>query len=306
MRVLVTGITGFAGSHLAEYLLAEHPDVAVYGTVRWRSRMENLEDLRRAGKIDLIEGRFSDKSGLRDESKKGRVTLLYCELTDPGAVDHLIGAVQPDRIFHLAAQSFVQSSFDEPVSTFNINVGSQLNLLEALRRHDTRTRMHIAGSSEEYGLVHEDEVPMKETNPLRPLSPYAVSKVAQDKLAYQYVRSYGLHLVVTRGFNHTGPRRGAIFVTSTLAKQIAEIEAGLKPPTLSMGNTESQRDIMDVRDTVRGYQAMMQSAQPGVPYNVCSGIPTAIRSLVDLFTSKARVKITIEQEIGRASCRERV
>lgn len=299
MRVLVTGITGFAGSHLAEYLLAEHPDVAVYGTVRWRSRTENLEDLRRAGKIDQIEGRFSDKSGLREAAKKGRVTLLYCDLTDPGAVDHLIGAVKPDRIFHLAAQSFVQSSFDEPWSTFQINVGSQLNLLEALRRHDTRTRMHIAGSSEEYGLVHEDEVPMKETNPLRPLSPYAVSKVAQDKLAYQYVRSYGLHLVVTRGFNHTGPRRGAIFVTSTLAKQIAEIEAGLHEPVIYHGDLTSKRDWTDVRDMVRAYWLALEKAEPGEVYNVGSGRTWSIREMLDVLLSHSTVKITLREDPAR-------
>src|SRR5258708_11965651 len=167
-----------AGSHLAEYLFAEHPDVAVYGTFRWRSRMETLEPLRRAQKVDIIEGRYSDGQGLRDDKKKGRVTLLYCELTDAGAVEHLISAVQPERIFHLAAQSFVQAGFDEPGATLQINIQSQVNILEALRRHATQTRMHVAGSSEGYGLVHPDEGPMKETNPLRPPSPYAVRKGA--------------------------------------------------------------------------------------------------------------------------------
>ena len=133
-----------AGSHLAEYLLAEHPEVAVYGTYRWRSRMENLEGLRRAQTIDIIEGRYSDGQALRDDKKKGRVTLLHCELTDAGAVEHLITSAQPDRIFHLAAQSFVQSSFDEPAATLYINIQSQVNLLEAIRRHGTQTRMHIA------------------------------------------------------------------------------------------------------------------------------------------------------------------
>src|SRR5256884_1833713 len=226
MRVLITGITGFAGSHLAEHILAEHPDVAVFGTYRWRSRMENLDTLMAMGVLDVIEGRYSSGAGQADQAHKGRVTLLHCELTDAGAVEKLIGAVRPDRIFHLAAQSFVASSFDEPAATMRINIESQLNVLEAIRRHDTKIRMHVAGSSEEYGLVYPDEVPMKETNPLRPLSPYAVSKVAQDKLAYQYFKSYGLHVVVTRGFNHTGPRRGLIFLARTFARQIPLIEAG--------------------------------------------------------------------------------
>src|SRR5438093_1404055 len=176
MRVLITGITGFAGSHLAEYILANHPDVSIYGTYRWRSRMENLEDVFAQRKLDLIEGRYPTGATVRDDSHTGRVTLLHCELTDAGAVEKLVASVQPQRIFHLAAQSFVQSSFDEPAATLRINIESQLNLLEAIRRHDEQIRMHVAGSSEEYGLVQPDEVPMKETNPLRPLSPYAVSK----------------------------------------------------------------------------------------------------------------------------------
>src|SRR3990170_2203317 len=227
MRVLITGITGFAGSHLAEHILAEHPGVAVYGTYRWRSRMENLEELARRKLLDVVEGRYSTGAELRDvAAHKGRVQLLHCDLTDAGSVEKLVAAVPPHRAFHLAAQSFVQSSFDEPAATIRNNVESQLNLLEAVRRHDNETRVHVAGSSEEYGLVLPDEVPMKETNPLRPLSPYAVSKVAQDKLAWQYFKSYGMHVVVTRGFNHTGPRRGTIFVTSSFARQIAEMEAG--------------------------------------------------------------------------------
>ena len=299
MRVLITGITGMAGSHLAEYLLAEHPDVAVYGTFRWRSRLENLEALRRAGKLDIVEGRYSDALGLRDEAKRNRVTLLYCELTDAGSVEHLIASVLPDRIFHLAAQSFVQESFDEPSSTFHINVQSQINLLEAIRRHDSQIRMHVAGSSEEYGLVHPDEVPMKETNPLRPLSPYAVSKVAQDKLAYQYFKSYGLHLVVTRGFNHTGPRRGAVFHESTFAKQIAEIEAGIHPPVIYHGDLTSKRDLSDVRDIVRAYWLALDKAEPGESYNVGSGRTHSAREVLDVLLGCSNVKIRTEEDPAR-------
>src|SRR5213082_1079689 len=139
MRVLITGITGFAGSHLAEHILAEHPDVAIFGTYRWRSRMENLDTLMAMGVLDVIEGRYSSGAGQADQAHKGRVTLLHCELTDAGAVEKLIAATRPDRIFHLAAQSFVQSSFDEPAATMRINIEAQLNILEAIRRHDTRS-----------------------------------------------------------------------------------------------------------------------------------------------------------------------
>jgi GDP-4-dehydro-6-deoxy-D-mannose reductase len=300
VRVLITGITGFAGSHLAEYLLAEHPDVAVYGTYRWRSRMENLEELARRGVLDVIEGRYSTGADIRDEGKRrGRVLLLHTELTDAGAVEKLVSAVQPQRIFHLAAQSFVQSSFDEPAATININVSSQLNLLEAMRRHEGDTRMHIAGSSEEYGLVLPDEVPMKETNPLRPLSPYAVSKVAQDKLAWQYFKSYGMHLVVTRGFNHTGPRRGLIFVTSTFARQLAEIEAGMREPVLYVGDLTPKRDWTDVRDMVRAYWLALEKGEPGETYNLGSGRTWSIREMLDILLSHSTAKPRIQEDPAR-------
>jgi GDP-4-dehydro-6-deoxy-D-mannose reductase len=300
VRVLITGITGFAGSHLAEYLLAEHPDIAVYGTYRWRSRMENVEDLARRNVLDVIEGRFSTGAEVRDESKRrGRVLLLHTELTDAGAVERLISAVQPHRIFHLAAQSFVQSSFDEPAATIGINVTSQLNVLEAVRRHESDTRIHIAGSSEEYGLVLPDEVPMKETNPLRPLSPYAVSKVAQDKLAWQYFKSYGMHLVVTRGFNHTGPRRGTVFSTSTMARQIAEIEHGLREPVIYVGDLTSKRDWTDVRDIARAYWTALDKAEPGEVYNVGSGRTWSIREMLDILLSRSKVTVRIQEDPAR-------
>jgi len=299
MRVLITGITGFAGSHLAEYILANHPDVAIYATYRWRSRTENLETLTAQNKVEMIEGRYPTGGTLRDDGRKARVTLLHCELTDAGAVEKLIASVQPQRVFHLAAQSYVQSSFDEPAATFRINVESQLNLLEAIRRHDTQIRMHIAGSSEEYGLVHPDEVPMKETNPLRPLSPYAVSKVAQDKLAYQYFKSYGMHLVVTRGFNHTGPRRGTHFVTSSLARQIALIEAGQHEPVIYHGDLTSKRDWTDVRDMVRAYWLALEKGEPGEVYNVGRGKCWSIREMLDMLLSHTTVKIKTQEDPAR-------
>jgi GDP-4-dehydro-6-deoxy-D-mannose reductase len=300
VRVLITGITGFAGSHLAEYLLSEHPDVAVYGTYRWRSRMENLEEIARRGVLDVVEGRFSTGAEVRDETKRrGRVLLLHTELTDAGAVEKLISAIQPHRIFHLAAQSFVQSSFDEPASTIGINVSAQLNILEAVRRHESDTRIHIAGSSEEYGLVLPDEVPMKETNPLRPLSPYAVSKVAQDKLAWQYFKSYGMHLVVTRGFNHTGPRHGLVLAPSSFSRQIAEAEAGLREPVVYVGDLTTKRDWTDVRDTVRAYWMALERCEPGEAYNIGSGRTWTIAETLNILLSQARVKVRIQEDPAR-------
>ena len=228
MRVLITGFTGFVGSHLADYLVARG-DVEVFGTHRWRSRMENVEHL------------------------GDRVRRVECDLRDAGAVRRVLRDVRPDRIFHLAAQSYVPTSWLAPGETLNGNVAGQVNLFEAIRDLDLPARVHIAGSSEEYGLVLPHEVPIREDSPLRPLSPYAVSKVAQDLLAYQYWRSYQLHVVRTRGFNHTGPRRGEVFVTSNFSRQVAEIEKGVREPVVRVGNLESVRDFTDVRDMVRAY-----------------------------------------------------
>ncbi|MBV9359046.1 MAG: GDP-mannose 4,6-dehydratase, partial [Chloroflexi bacterium] len=277
MRVLITGITGMAGSFLAEYVAEHHPQVEVFGTFRWRSKLDNLQTLRNSGKLNVLdEGqRITDEAGLRHFVRPGHVTVIDCELQDPSAVRHVIRAVRPDRIFHLAAQSFVPTSWHAPAATLQNNVVSQVNLLEAVRETRLDPVIHIAGSSEEYGLVHPDEAPIKETNPLRPLSPYAVSKVTQEMLAIQYHRSYKLKTIVTRGFNHTGPRRGQVFATSSFAKQIAEIEAGLRPPVIEVGDLDSRRDWTDTRDTVRAYWLATEHGTPGEVYNVGRG--TCIR-----------------------------
>jgi len=279
MRVLITGITGFAGSHLAEYILAKHPDVPVFGFVRWRSRMDNIVHIQ--DKVELHEADIKD------------VISLKKALAD----------IRPDRIFHLAAQSFVPASWRLPAETFAINAIGQINLFEALLSLKLNPKIHIAGSSEEYGHVNPDEVPMKETNPLRPLSPYAVSKVAQDLLAYQYFKSYGMKTVRTRGFNHTGPRRGDVFVTSNFAKQIAEIEKRKKEPVIHVGNLEAKRDFTDVRDIVRAYWLAAEKGEDGEVYNVGTGKAMAMKEMLDILLSlsKAKVKIKMDPERLRPS-----
>ncbi|MCX6020429.1 MAG: GDP-mannose 4,6-dehydratase, partial [Chloroflexi bacterium] len=236
MRVLITGVTGFVGSHLAEYLLSMG-DVEVYGMFRPRSRMDNLQDLQKAGKLNPIPEEFTSLVSaariaqlIAERADPTKLNLIEGEMLDPYSMQRLIGAVQPERIFHLAAQSWVPGSQTAPAATLQTNIMGQLNIFEAVRLTGVDARIQIAGSSEEYGYVHPSETPIKETNPLRPLSPYGVSKVTQEMLAYQYYKSYGLKTITTRGFNHTGPRRGQLFVTSGRAKQIAEIEAGLRPP----------------------------------------------------------------------------
>jgi GDP-4-dehydro-6-deoxy-D-mannose reductase len=275
MRVLITGITGFAGSHLAEHILAHHPDVEVQGIVRWRSRMENIVAIRQ--KVELYEADLKDL-----------VSLQIC-----------LAHIKPDRIFHLAAQSFVPTSWKCPAETFAINAIGQVNLFEAVRSLKLSPRIHIAGSSEEYGQVFESEVPMKETNPLRPLSPYAVSKVAQDLLAFQYFRSYGIHTVRTRGFNHTGPRRGEVFATSSFAKQIAEIEKGKRDPVIRVGNLEAKRDFTDVRDMVEAYWLSLEKGEAGEVYNIGSGIARPVKEVLETLLSMSKVKVRIEIEEAR-------
>ena len=275
MRVLITGITGFAGSHLADYLLAEQPQVEIHGICRWRSRRENIEHL--DGRVQLMEGDLRDAASLRQVMVEAR----------------------PEAIFHLAAQSYVPTSWRAPTETLTTNIAGQSNLFEAVRAAGLDPVIQVAGSSEEYGLVHPDEVPIRESNPLRPLSPYAVSKVAQDMLAYQYFRSYGMKTVRTRGFNHTGPRRGEVFVSSNFAKQIASIEAGLQEPVIRVGNLEAQRDFTDVRDMVRAYWLAVTRATPGEVYNLGSGRAITIRDLLDMLLGMSRAQVEIEVDPDR-------
>lgn len=272
MKALVTGISGFVGSHMAEFLLQRN--VEVTGTIRQRSRMDHIKHL-------------SD------------IRLVECELRDPFSVEHLIKEIKPDLIFHLAAQSFVPTSWNSPIDTIHNNVAGQVNIMEALRRFDLSCKMQVACSSEEYGHVEPHETPIRETNPLRPLSPYAVSKVAQDYLGYQYYKSYGLPIIVTRTFNHTGPRRGENFVTSNFAKQIAQIEKGKIPPVLHVGNLSAKRDFTDVRDVVSAYWLALEKGKPGETYNIASGKCCTIREMLDLLLSYSSATISIEEDPAR-------
>lgn len=272
-KALVTGITGFAGSHLAELLLAKK--IEVHGLGRWRSRTENIDHIQK--KIHLIEGDLLDAHFLQD----------------------VMMNVRPDLVFHLAAQSFVPASWTSPAVTLEINVVGSCNLFEAVRAAQTTPAIQIACSSEEYGHVNPTEVPIKETNPLRPLSPYGVSKLAMDYLGYQYHKSYGMKIVRTRGFNHTGPRRGDVFAESTFAKQIAEIEAGRKEPVLYVGNLEAERDYTDVRDMVNGYYLAATKGEPGEVYNICSGKAVKIRWVLETLLSFSKVKVKVEQDPAR-------
>ena len=273
LRALVTGITGFVGSHLAEYLLAQ--GFTVSGTYRVRSRMDHIQDI------------------------QSRVQLVECELKDANSVRQLLSLTRPDFIFHLAAQSFVPTSWNSPEDTLVNNVSSQINLFEAIREQKLRCRVQIACSSEEYGMVYPEETPIPEDNPLRPLSPYGVSKVAQDLLGYQYHQSYGLHVVRTRTFNHEGPRRGEAFVLSNFSKQIAEIEAGKKEPVIHVGNLDAIRDFTDVRDVVRAYVLALQLGEPGEVYNIGSGVTVRIGDALEALLKMSPKKIEVRRDPAR-------
>ncbi len=277
MKILITGVTGFAGSHLADFALGRG-GVEVFGTARWRSPSQNIEHV-------------ADK-----------ITVIDADLRDASSIESLVADIKPDWIFHLAAQSYVVSSWKLPSETITTNIVGTVNIFEAVRRAKYSPRILVACSSEEYGYVEPDEVPITEENPLRPLSPYGVSKVGQDLLSYQYFKSYGLDVVRTRAFNHTGPRRGRVFVCSNFAIQIIEAAKGLRP-NVSVGNLDAVRDFTDVRDTVRAYWLALEGAEAGEVYNICSGKGFSIREVLEnlISISGADVKVQVEPERLRPS-----
>ena len=264
MRILITGITGFVGSHLAEFALDRGAQVV--GALRWRSSIEHIEHVRE------------------------RITLIQSELRELSSTRELIERANPDYIVHLAAQSFVGASWQTPAETLLTNAISQVNLFEAIRQLGSHARFLVIGSSEEYGLVYPEELPIRETNPLRPLSPYGVSKVTQDLMGFQYWKSYGLDIVRARAFNHSGPRRGADFSTSNFARQIAEIEAGLRDPVVEVGDLKPRRDFSDVRDIVRGYWELLERGTAGDVYNLCSGVDWSIERMLSFLLSQSTVR----------------
>ncbi len=267
MKILITGITGMVGSHLAEYVLTNQPGVDIHGMLRWRSPLNHINHIRE------------------------RLHLHCADLRDLNSLVVLLRKVRPDRIFHLAAQSFVTTSFDAPADTLHTNVIGTTNLLDALRITGIDAKIHVCSSSEVYGQVLENEVPIKESNPFRPASPYAVSKVGEDMIAYQYFLSYGIQTYRTRMFTHTGPRRGDVFAESAYAKQIVDIEQGLKPNPIRVGNLESIRTFADVRDAVRAYWLLLEKCPPGEVYNIGGNRTMTCGDMLELLKGMARCSI---------------
>lgn len=270
MRILITGITGFVGSHLAEYIINLEKGHKIYGICRWRSPRDNLANI------------FN------------KVTLLEADLSDLSALIRHIQAVKPEVIFHLAAQSYVLTSFNSPIQTLWSNVIGTANLLEAVRITGIDPVIHICSSSEVYGQVEKKDVPINETAPFRPASPYAVSKVGEDMIALQYWLSYKMRTIRTRMFTHTGPRRGDVFAMSFFAKQIAACELGLKEPVISVGNLQSVRTFCDVRDAVRAYWLLVNKCKPGEVYNIGGNRTLAIGEALNILLSFSQKKLTVK------------
>ncbi|MBI5642822.1 MAG: GDP-mannose 4,6-dehydratase [Deltaproteobacteria bacterium] len=271
-KVLITGIAGFVGSHLAERLRDKGAEV--WGTL--------LDD--KLGNIEGMEG----------------LNLIQCDLLDRQAVMDAIGRIKPESIFHLAAQSAPSLSFKNPGETLKVNIFSTLNIFEAVMESSPESVVLNVGSGDEYGEVEDKDLPVNETAELRPLNPYAVSKVTQYLLAFQYWKSKGLKTVRCRPFNHYGPRQSEIFVSSEFAKQIAEIEAGIRPEkVIKVGNLEASKDFLEVRDVVSAYEILVEKGEMGSVYNICSGKAIKIREIIDTLISLSNEKIEIFQDPGK-------
>lgn len=271
MRVLITGISGFVGQHLADYLLetGNPADIEIHGTV------------------------FSS------EVERENVSCHKVDLRQPEAVKALLGAVQPDRIYHLAAQAFVPRSFSDPWETLENNIRSQLNIIMAMTDLPTPPRMLVVSSAEIYGVVSPDQIPMREDLHPQPTSPYSVSKVSQDMLALQYHLSHDLPITRARPFNHFGPGQNERFVAPAFALQVARIEAGLQPPIIEVGDLSAQRDFTDVRDIVAAYESIVTQGEPGAVYNVASGEAHSIQELLDTLLSFVDMEIEVRVDRER-------
>ncbi len=281
-KALITGITGMVGSHLADFLMKE-TDWDIHGMCRWRSPLDNIEHM-----ID-------------DINNKKRLFLIYGDLRDSLSIDHVFESVKPDYVFHLAAQSYPLTSFTAPLDTLDTNVQGTTRVLESIKKHCPKAVVHVCASSEVFGRVSKDKLPIDEECTFHPASPYAISKVGTDLVGRYYAEAFGMKVMTTRMFTHTGPRRGDVFAESTFAKQIAMIEAGLLPPVLKVGNLDSLRTFADVRDAVRAYY-MLVTVNPvaGEYYNIGGSYSCKIGEMLDFLLSlspmKAQIKIEVDPE----------
>ena len=282
-KALITGITGMVGSHMADFLL-ENTNWEIYGMCRWRSPLDNISHL-----INKI-------------NNKERLHLLYGDLRDYISIQDVISKSKPDYIFHLAAQSYPQTSFESPLDTFETNIQGTARVLEAVRKSADKIKpiIHVCASSEVFGRVSKEKLPINEECGFHPASPYAISKVGTDLVGRYYAEAYNMTVMTTRMFTHTGPRRGDVFAESTFAKQIAMIEKGIIPPIVKVGNLDSLRTFADVRDAVRAYYMLVTVKPiPGEYYNIggtysCT-IGDMLKYLISISTVKDKIKIQTDK-----------
>ena len=272
MKVLITGITGFVGSHMADYLLKNVPDVKIFGMRRWRSRFENVSHLYQLDNVTFLEGDLSDRSSI---SK-----ILY--------------EVEPDVVYHFAAQSFPESSFKTPTYTLNTNVIGTTNLLEELRLAQERIMLSpvivSVSSSEVYGNPEPDEVPIKEINPIRAANPYSISKVGHDLMSQYYYDAFNLKIIITRMFSHEGKRRVKIFALSSFAYQVVQNEKGLGDYTIKHGNLDSVRTYNHIDDAVHAYWLAVDKCDYGEVYNIGGDYTCTVGDALDMLISRSTVK----------------
>jgi len=274
MKALITGISGFAGSHLAEFLL--NKGYKVYGTFYDKSTFSNLD-----GFID-------------------RIILYQCDIRNYDNLKKIIEKVQPDEVYHLAAISFVPNSLKNTKLTFDTNLYGTLNLYQVIIDLKMTPMILFVGSADEYGIVNENDLPIKEECSLRPMNPYSISKASADFLSYAYFKNYHLKIIRVRPFNHIGPRQSPEFVCSSFAKQIAEIEKGIKKELIiQVGNLEAKRDFTDVRDMVRAYWLTIQKGKFGEVYNICSEKTISIKQILDELLSISKKNIKVKQDPKR-------
>ena len=281
-RCLITGITGMVGSHLADFLL-ENTDWKIYGFCRWNDDFTNIRHL------------------FKEINNSNRVHLIYGDLNDQVSLFKCMSSSKPDYIFHLAAQSYPQTSFLAPIETLQTNIIGTANILEAVRSHSdlADTVIHVCASSEVFGRVSKDMIPIKEDCTFHPASPYAISKVGTDLLGRYYAEAYDMNIMTTRMFTHTGPRRGDVFAESTFAKQIAMIEAGIQDPIVKVGNLDSMRTWSDVRDAVRAYY-MLVTINPvrGEYYNIGGGFSCSVGEMLSYLlsiSSRDDIEVVVEE-----------
>ena len=283
-KAFITGITGMVGSHLADYLVRE-TDWEVYGMYRWRSPLDNIRHL------------------INDINSKNRIHLVYGDLRDAISIDNAVKEVLPDYVFHLAAQSYPKTSFTAPLDTLDTNIQGTTRVLEALKNFAPNAVIHVCASSEVFGRVSKEKLAemggvINEECTFHPASPYAISKVGTGLVGRYYAQAFGMTVMTTRMFTHTGPRRGDVFAESTFAKQIAMIEAGLLPPVVKVGNLDSLRTFADVRDAVRAYY-MLVTVNPiaGEYYNIGGTYTCKVGGMLDYLISQSKMKDQIKIEI---------